>query len=179
MQPSSKSRLQQMTRCALCAAMLAVCAWVTVPSAVPFTMQSFGVFLSLLLFGGKTTAVAVTVYLLLGAVGLPVFAGMQGGIGVLFGTHGGFLIGFLLMALMDWAIGRCFPARSMKQQVGCIAAALSVCYLTGTAWYMLLTEPAAPWTALTVCVLPFVLPDALKLCMAAVISRPLQRRLQQ
>lgn len=179
MQLSSKRPLQQITRCALCAAMMAICAWLTIPAPVPFTMQSFAIFLTLLLFGGKTAAVAVGVYLLLGTVGLPVFAGMQGGIGVLFGPHGGFLIGFLLMAGIDWYIGSLFSKRSMAQTIGCIAAELGICYLTGTAWYMLLSEMTSVWSACTVCILPFLLPDVLKLCLAAGISRPLSRRLQQ
>lgn len=174
-----RNRLQRLTHCALCAAMLAVCAWVSIPAAVPFTMQSFAVFLSLLLLGGKDTAIAVTVYLLLGAAGLPVFSGMQGGFGMILGTHGGFLIGFLLMALTHWLTEQWQMRRGMTIRVCCIGAELLLCYSVGTAWYMLLTGVRALWTALSVCVLPFLLPDAVKLVLAIALCKPLKRQLGQ
>ena len=63
------------------AALIAVCSWISIPTAVPFTLQTFAVFLTLGLLGGRLGTLAVTVYLLLGAVGLPVFAGFHGGLG--------------------------------------------------------------------------------------------------
>lgn len=179
MNTTQRNPLQLLTRSSLCAALLAVCAWLTVPAAVPFTMQSFGIFLSLLLFGGKLTAIAVTVYVLLGAAGLPVFAGMQGGIGVMLGTHGGFFMGFLFMALTDWLLERWFPHRSMVQRISSIAAELLICYLAGTAWYMLLTDIRDLRAALSICVLPFLLPDSVKLMLAAALCKPLKRRMRR
>ena len=70
------------------AALIAVCSWISIPTAVPFTLQTFAVFLTLGLLGGRLGTLAVTVYLLLGAVGLPVFAGFHGGLGAVLGATG-------------------------------------------------------------------------------------------
>ena len=79
----------------LCTALMAICAWITIPAAVPFTMQTFAVFLTAGLLGGKRGTIVVLVYLLLGAVGLPVFSGFAGGLGYMTGVTGGYLVGSL------------------------------------------------------------------------------------
>ena len=96
--------LKGMILCALFAALMAVCSWITIPYVVPFTMQTFGVFLALLLLGGKRGTICMAVYLLLGAVGLPVFSGFRGGVGALVGSTGGYLVGFIVSALLMWAL---------------------------------------------------------------------------
>ena len=86
-------KTRDMALCALFAALLAVCAWLVIPIGdVPFTLQTFGVFAALGLLGGKRGTIAIAVYLLLGAVGAPVFAGFKGGPGALFGATGGCLL---------------------------------------------------------------------------------------
>ena len=65
---------KRMTRIALCAALLAPCAWLSIPTQPPFTMQTFGVFLTLLLLGARDGAIAIALYILLGAMGAPVFS---------------------------------------------------------------------------------------------------------
>ena len=75
--------------------LIAVCSWISIPAAVPFTLQTFGVFMAVEVLGGKRGTMAVLVYILMGAVGLPVFAGFQGGIGIIFNTTGGYIVGFL------------------------------------------------------------------------------------
>ena len=86
--------LRDLTWIAICAAIICVCAWITVPATVPFTLQVLGVFLSIRLLGGKKGTAAVAVYILLGMVGLPVFSGFQAGAGVLLGPTGGRSIQF-------------------------------------------------------------------------------------
>ena len=66
---------------ALMAVLISVCSWLSVPAAIPFTMQTYAVFTALLLLGGRRGSIAVAVYIALGAVGLPVFSGFAGGIG--------------------------------------------------------------------------------------------------
>lgn len=81
---------------ALMAALIALCAWISVPlGPVPFTMQTFGIFAALGLLGGRRGTLAFLIYLLLGIVGLPVFSGFSAGAGVLFGATGGYLLGYL------------------------------------------------------------------------------------
>ena len=96
----TRTKTTDLVYTALCAALIAVCSWISVPAAVPFTLQTFAVFAALNLLGGKRGTTAVLVYILLGAVGLPVFSGFKGGPGVLLGTTGGYIIGFLFTGLL-------------------------------------------------------------------------------
>ena len=82
------------------AALIAICSWISIPTAVPFTLQTFAVFFVLLLLGGERGTIATLIYILLGAIGVPVFAGFSGGIGILFGSTGGYIIGFLFTGLI-------------------------------------------------------------------------------
>lgn len=159
---------------ALCAAVMAICSWISIPATVPFTMQTFGVFLSVGLLGGKRGAMAVSVYLLLGAAGLPVFSGFTGGVGHMLGATGGYIIGFLFSALVMWLIER-LHGRSMKVLVFSMVAGLLTCYAFGTAWFMVVyakdSGSIGLMTALGWCVLPYVIPDAVKIALAALMTR--------
>lgn len=172
---------KQLAATGLMAALLALCAWLTIPTVVPFTMQTFGIFLAVGLLGGKLGSLAVGVYLLLGIVGLPVFSGFSGGIGALTGVTGGYLLGFLLIALVMW-LGEWLFGTGTAVFVLSGAVGLAVCYAFGTAWYLLLYTsahgPVGLWTVLWSCVLPFVVPDACKLALALVLRRRLRRAIQ-
>ena len=162
---------------AVCAAVMAVCSWISIPAAVPFTMQTFGVFLAVGLLGGRNGTLAVVIYLLLGAAGLPVFSGFTGGIGHLFGATGGYIIGFVFSALLMWLIERLL-GRSFKALVASMIAGLLVCYAFGTAWFMVVyardSGSIGLITALSWCVFPYIIPDALKILLAAVMTRRLR-----
>ena len=93
-------KTRDMALIALFAALIAICAWISIPAPVPFTLQTMAVFLAVGLLGGKRGTIAVAVYIMLGAVGLPVFSGFNGGIGALLGPTGGYLIAYPLMALL-------------------------------------------------------------------------------
>ena len=82
------------------AVVIAVCSWISIPTVVPFTLQTFAVFLTVGVLGGKRGTLAVFVYILLGVCGVPVFSGFSGGIGVLLGQTGGYIAGFLFSALV-------------------------------------------------------------------------------
>ena len=170
-------RALDMAYIALSAVLIAVCAWASVPLPkpfVPFTMQTFGVFAALMCLGGRRGFYGVLVYLLLGAIGLPVFSGFRGGAGVLFDATGGYLIGFVALALVYWAITAKFGG-ALPVQIAACAAGLAACYAFGTAWFVVLYasahEAVGVMTALGWCVFPFVLPDAAKLCLAAALGR--------
>lgn len=159
---------------AQCAAMMAICSWISIPAAVPFSLQTFGVFLSVGLLGGRRGTAAISVYLLLGAAGLPVFTGFTGGIGHIMGPTGGYIIGFLFSALVMWLAEKNF-GRSMRVLIMSMAAGLAVCYAFGTAWFMMISDMRGGgidggmgiMTALSLCVLPYIIPDALKIALAA------------
>ena len=166
---------------ALFTVLIMVCAWITVPLTVPFTLQTFGVFAALGTLGGRRGTYAVAAYLLLGLAGLPVFSGFQGGPGVLLGTTGGYILGFLASALLYWAVTARLGHRPVVMAAAMVLG-LMVCYGFGTAWFLAAyartTGPVGLWTALGLCVFPFLVPDLAKLAMALALSRRLARYLK-
>ena len=182
MTASARLSARDMAHIALAAALMAVCAWITVPVGdVPFTLQTFGVFAAAALLGGRRGTLAVLVYLLLGAMGLPVFSHFTGGPGALLGLTGGYLFGFLFSALVMWAAealwGRGTAALAASMVVG-----LAACYAVGTAWYMALyARTAGPVGAAAVlgrCVVPFLLPDLGKLLLVLALRRRVGRAIR-
>lgn len=169
-------RIRNMTLCGLFAALLAVCAWLCVPVAdTVLTLQTFGIALCLGVLGGRWGSVAIGVYLLLGAVGLPVFSGFRGGFGMLFSTTGGYLTGFFFFGLMYWLITTLFP----NGQLLGMAAGLLICYCFGSVWYYHVYTAGGDSVTfgfiLIKCVLPYLLPDAVKLLLAWQLSKKLRR----
>ena len=166
-------KTRDLTYTALGAVLIVICSWISVPAPVPFTLQTFAVFCVLELLGGRRGTLAVLLYLLLGAVGLPVFSGFRGGVGALLGPTGGFLLGFLLTGLLYWLCERF--ARRAALRVLVLALGLALCYAFGTAWFMAVYarggEALALGTALGWCVWPFLLPDGAKLALAMLLAR--------
>ena len=159
---------RKLTRCALFAAMMALCAWIGVPLGhTVFTMQTFGVLLALGLLGGKRGTVSILCYLLLGAAGLPVFSGFRGGIGAILGPTGGYLWGFLATGLVFWLLEKWSRPVAM-------AAGIAACYACGTVWYMNYTGGALA-AVLAQTVIPYLIPDAVKLILALRLTRRLKR----
>ena len=159
------------------AAVIAVCALITVPFAVPFTMQTFAVFFALLMLGGKRGAASVIVYTALGLAGLPVFSGFVGGFAVLFGATGGYIIGFVLAALIFWVFEKIFGGKR-GADVAAIIVAMLVLYTVGTAWYALVYmggTGAGFAAAVAQCVLPFIVPDAAKIALAFLLCKRLKK----
>ena len=99
---SQKIKTTDIAFIAMFSAILAVCSWISIPAAVPFTLQTFGVFLAVGVLGGKRGTLTVLTYILMGMIGVPVFAGFSGGIGCLLGSTGGYIIGFLFSAIFMW-----------------------------------------------------------------------------
>ena len=101
----ARLRTRDMTYIALFAVLMIVCAWISIPiTTISFTLQTFAVFAALLTLGGRRGTYAVVVYLLLGAVGLPVFSGFRGGPAALLGATGGYILGFLASALVSVSV---------------------------------------------------------------------------
>ena len=159
---------------AIGAALIVICSWISIPTAVPFTLQTFAVFLLLLLLGGKRGTLSVIVYILLGLVGLPVFAGFSGGPGVLLGSTGGYIIGFIFMGLIHICASKFFENNSLAEVISLIIG-LIVCYAFGSVWFMYIymrdTGEVGFVTVLLWCVIPFIVPDLIKLALAFLISK--------
>ena len=170
---NSKFRVVDLTYMAVGAALTAVCSWISMPSTVPFTLQTFAVFCVLSLLGGKRGTVSIVIYILLGAVGMPVFAGFTGGIGILLGTTGGYIIGFILMGLLFW-LAEHFFGNALPVRIVSMLAGLLVCYAFGTGWFLWVyarqSGAIGIGTALSWCVLPFILPDLAKMALAVGIA---------
>lgn len=174
-------QIRTMAQCALLSALMCVCAWISVPLPdIAFTLQTFSLFLTLELLGGKKGSITCLVYLLLGAVGLPVFTGFRGGLGVLLGATGGYILGFPAAALTYWAVtgffGQRLPVRLTAQILG-----LAVCYGFGTvcfvAVYLRDGSAMGVGAVLAKCVLPYILPDGIKLSLAMLLANRLRHRL--
>lgn len=173
---SSRMKTLDLVYIALFSVLIAVCAWITIPAGVPFTMQIFGVALTIGLLGGKRKLLAVIVYILLGAVGIPVFSGFRGGFGHLLGTTGGYIIGYIFMALVMWAMEK-IPGKRQVVRFISMVLALAVCYFFGSVWYMIAyshsTGAIGFGAVLAKCVFPFIIPDLIKLVMAEMMCRKL------
>lgn len=167
---------------ALFSVLIVICSWISVPTAVPFTMQTFAVFLAVAVLGGKRGTLSVVIYLLMGAAGLPVFSGFMGGIGRLFDVTGGYMLGFVLSALFMWCMECLFGKKDVVLLLSMIGGIL-LCYAFGSIWFMFLyvknTGDIAVQTVLVTCVLPFIIPDAVKIGLVMVLRKRLVRMLKQ
>ena len=158
---------------ALMAAMIAAGAYLAIPvGPVPIVLQNLFVLLTGLLLAPRWAGSAIGVYLLAGALGLPVFAGATGGIGRFFGPTGGYLLGYVPAVLVvSWA-GRRFGRRWALEVCVLILATLII-YLCGVCWLKAVT--AMPWSkAVAVGMLPFLPGDAVKIAAALPIARRLR-----
>jgi len=167
---------------AICAALITICSWISLQVMdIPFTLQTFGVLLVLLSVGGRRGTISVLVYLLLGLVGVPVFSGFKSGPAALSGPTGGFIAGFLMEALIYWLIDSLFLKKlkttKVRHLVICAIEGVIcelVLYIFGVAWFIIMyTQSTGPITVSVVlakCVIPFLIPDAVKLIAACVAS---------
>ena len=157
---------------------MAICAWISIPGQIPFTLQTMGVFLAVGLLGGKRGTLAVLVYILMGAVGLPVFSGMTGGLGKLVGMTGGYIVGFLVSALLMWAMEALLGKKTWVLAVSMVLG-LIACYAFGTAWFLVVyTSSKGAITlgaVLGMCVIPYIIPDVIKIIVALSLTGALKR----
>ena len=177
METKTKLSVRDMAYIAMFAVIMAVCSWISVPYVVPFTLQTFGVFLAVGVLGGKRGTLAVLIYILLGCVGLPVFAGFSGGIGILLGSTGGYIVGFLFTALIMWAMEKVPGNRTVVMIISMVLGLLA-CYAFGTVWFVVVyaqkTGPVGLWTALGWCLFPYIIPDLVKIALALVLQKRLR-----
>ena len=175
---ATRSKTYDLVYIAVFAVVMAVCSWISIPAQVPFTLQTFGVFIAVGVLGGKRGSLSVLVFILLGAIGIPVFANFSGGIGVLAGPTGGYIIGFLFSALLMWAMEK-LPGKKSVMQIVSMIAGLIVCYAFGTVWFVIvygrMNGPIGFTAALASCVVPFIIPDIIKIALAYVLSRKLRK----
>lgn len=170
---------------AVCAAITCALAPLSVPIAglVPITLATFAVMLSGMLLGGRMGALSQVVYLLIGAVGLPVFSGYKAGLGVLLGPTGGYLIGYIPLAFIAGAVYAAWgkKASGFKKyavMLGAMILGTAVLYAFGTAWYCIVTETGVV-SALAWCVVPFLIGDAAKMAAVMMLAPALEKALSK
>lgn len=160
------------------AALIAICSWIQIPLTVPITLQTMGVCLVSGLLGLKRGTLATLVYIVLGAIGVPVFAGFSGGTGVILGSTGGYIVGFIFTALIVGFASDKFKGKLIPLIISMVIGIL-VCYAFGTAWFAVVynkaNDPASLATILGWCVTPFLIPDAVKIVIAAILTNRLKK----
>lgn len=170
------NKVKFMTTTALMTAILCILGPLSIPiGPVPISLTNFAIYIIMYVVGTKSGTVAYLLYLLLGTVGLPVFSGFQGGIGKVVGPTGGYLIGFIPMALL---CGICFK-RHYKNILLCVIvmeASTWIAYVMGSLWLAFQAHMTIP-AAFAAGVFPFALEDFLKMVIAGILGPVLVRAL--
>ena len=173
-----KITVYQLCVTALMAALMCILGPVTIPiGAVPISLMVLVMLLSVYLLGWKLGTLSMLLYLAIGAVGLPVFSGYQGGLAKLAGPTGGYILGYVPMAIIAGLFIEKSGAKIVWSVLGMVLA-VAVLYAFGTAWFVLQMQCTVGY-ALTICVLPFLAFDAAKIAVALVVGGLLRRRLTQ
>ncbi len=176
---NNRQKIIDMVLIAMFAVIIAICSWLSIPGEVPFTLQTFGVFCAVGMLGGKRGTLSVIIYILLGLVGVPVFAGFKGGVGSLVGPTGGYIIGFIFTALVYWLITKLLGTKLWAVVLGMVLG-LVVCYAFGTAWFVVVYShkngAIGVMQALSMCVIPFIIPDIVKITVAAILVRVMPKK---
>ena len=179
------SRIGQKTRdmilVAFFSALIAICAQITVPAAVPFTLQTLAVFLAGSILGLKKGTASILIYIMLGIAGIPVFSNFSGGAAVLLGPTGGYIIGFIAIAVISGFVKDKFGSKLWITAVG-MTIGLLVCYIFGTMWFVIMYNNTkggmSIMKAIHICVIPFLLFDAIKIAVATILSNRLNKLLR-
>lgn len=169
--------VREMVFTAICAAIICVLAPISVPinPAVPISLGTLAIYFTSAILGGKRGTFAVIVYILIGFVGLPVFTGMSGGAAKLFGTTGGYIIGYIPLALLTGIFSDMKSKLHWTMPVGMVLGT-AVMYTFGTVWFMILS--GYPLTAaLDLCVKPFLVFDSIKIVLSTLLAVPLRAKL--
>ena len=169
-----KNSIKTYSLSAVFSALLCISAWISVPTPVPFTLQTLIVAVAGALLGAKRGFLSVLIYLLLGIIGLPVFAGFNSGFGVLLGPTGGFTLGFLAFSVICGLVSK--NKSGFCQIFGAMFLGLIACYIIGSFWYCFVYSDSSQslWAVLTTCVLPFIIPDTIKLFLATILVKKLK-----
>lgn len=166
---------------ALMAAIIAVCSWISIPvGTIPITLQTFAIAVCGSLLGMKKGTLTVVVYTLLGVVGLPVFSLFTGGVGAITGATGGYIIGFVFIPLVGGFFRDRFKNKMILNIIGAVIG-LFMCYTVGTLWYNFVylnnTGATGLGAVLATCVLPYIIPDLIKIALACWIAKAVSVRI--
>ena len=160
-------KIKDLVYIAIFTSIICVMSLVTIPTTVPFTLQTMAIFICMFMLKPVDAIISVLLYILIGAIGLPVFSNFKSGFGVLAGPTGGYIIGFILMPFMSLIF---------KNKILSAILGLVICYLFGSIWFLLFNTSNihSLWKVLTICVLPFIIPDGVKMALAYILSKRLK-----
>ncbi len=174
----NRQRIKNITLTALGTVLLAICSWISI---FGITLQTFAVFFMIYMFGARRATVIITVYLAMGALGLPVFSGFGGGIGWLLGPTGGFLLCFLLVGVLHILAEAIFKSSVARWYVKLPLSVISVlcCYLCGACsmyFYYLKTGSSISFFGVFVYLIAvYTLLDAVKIIFAYYLAKYFKR----
>lgn len=182
---NSLSNTRNLVLCAMCAAITCILAPLSIPLAggVPVSLATFAVMLSGVLLGGPLGALSQLIYVLLAAVGLPVLAGWTGGLGIVLGMTGGYIIGYIPCAWLTGVIYKKYgetakkPVKILSMILGMTAGNIAL-YVIGTAWFMFITEMTLK-ASLTACVIPFIPGNIIKMAAVIIIGLPVEKAIRR
>lgn len=171
-------KTKDLTQIGLMAAVMCILGPLSVPiGPVPISLTNLAIYFALYLIGTKKGTISFLIYMFLGLVGLPVFSGFQGGPQKLFGVTGGYIFGFILMAIIAGIFIEKFPKKIWLHVIGMIVGT-AVCYILGTVWFTLMMDGYSYAAALGVCVFPFIPGDLGKIAIAAIFGPQIARRIK-
>lgn len=168
---TKNKKIRDMTLISMGAVIIVICSLITIPATIPFTLQSLGVFFVLYNLGGKRGTLSILVYIALGICGVPVFSNFGVGIGTLLGPTGGYLFGFLGAGGLYWLAEKLFGKKFIVSLFSLLGGMLFY-YICGTAGYLLWCSAKGSvisfWSAVMICVVPYVLGDIIKLSVVLI-----------
>lgn len=175
---SNRISTSTMTMVALMAAVLCVLAPFSIPiGPIPISLATFGLYLTVMILGGKKATIVCLMYLLIGFVGLPVFSGFSGGPMKLLGPTGGYFLGYLLLTMIaGWFVDK-FPKKRVMCLLGFVLGTVA-CYVVGTAWLAFQMKMNFV-SGLMVGVVPFLPGDVIKMVMAMWIGTLVRRQMNK
>ena len=148
---------------------------IQLPGGVPISLTNLVIYLILFILGWKKGTISYCIYMLLGIIGLPVFSGFTGGIGKVMGPTGGYILGFISLAIISGYFIERFPGKRIIHIIG-MGLGTAVVYIIGTVWFIVQTHMALD-AAFTICVFPFLIGDAIKITIAALVGPRIRSRL--
>ena len=174
-QRSASLSSRDITQIGLAAALIAILAQISIPmpTGVPMTLQTFAIPFVGIILGSKKGTIAAVIYVLLGAVGLPVFAGFKGGLGIVLGLTGGFIVSFPIMAFLA-GLGLEMGG-TVRLYAGLVAGAV-INYIIGTCWFVVAAHSTFA-AAFAACVLPFIPTAIIKIILAGIIGKKVRELL--
>lgn len=161
--------------CGMMAAILCVLAPMSIPTTIPITLGTFVIFIMTYILTYKYAFISCMIYILLGIIGLPVFSGYQGGIGKVIGPTGGYIAGYLFIALICGYINNRYHTNKVLQIIG-MTMSVVICYVLGTLWFSY-QQGMGIYESFIICVVPFIIGDILKIVVALVVGNVLRKRL--